>query len=152
MNYVGVADALAAQVIDFSGLAIPAWRLDEVRDVPQSADLPHRLILPPGANGVPAFANIEYVTAAKVKLAVQVVDLLLWRTVGTAPNLDEAWPTLAMYCDAYMRQLLAQRFVDGGMVTNVAPTTAVYEWPHKSNRFYHGAQIVVRVEGWLCMN
>jgi hypothetical protein len=152
MNYVEVANTLAEQVIDFAGLAIPAWRLDEAKDVPQAGDLPHRLILPPGANGVQAFTGFEYVTGTKVKLGVQVADLLLWRTAGTAPNLDEAWPMLAQYCDAYMRHMMALRFVAGGMVSNVSPTTAVFEWPHKSNRFYHGAQIVVRVEGWLCLN
>jgi hypothetical protein len=152
MKFVDVANVLAAQAVTFEGVTIPAWRLDEVRDVPQSADLPHRLILPPGANGVKAFTDMQYVSGKNIKMGVQVVDLLLWRTAGTAPNLDEAWPQLAMYCDAYMRHMLDLRFVAGGMVTDIAPTTAVFEWPHKSNRFYHGAQIVVRVEGWLCLN
>lgn len=152
MNFYDVANAIAAEAITVEGVTIPAWRLDEARDVPQSADLPRRLILPPGGNGVKAFLTPEYITAGKIKTGVQVVDLLLWRTTGTTPRLDEAWPMLAQYTDAYFRHLLGLRFLAGGMVTDVAPTTAVFEWPTKSGRFYHGAQMVVRVEGWLCLN
>jgi len=156
MNFYNVANALAAQTItlnlsDGGVHTIPAWRLDEARAVPQSADLPHRLILPPGGNGVKGFLPAKYVTGSVLSTAVQVVDLLLWRTAGTAEGLDKVWPTLAQYCDEYMRHMFDTRFFDGGMVMDIAPTTAVFEWPTKSNRFYHGVQMAVRVEGTLCL-
>lgn len=156
MNFYGVANALAEQDITLTlgngdTHIIPAWRLDEAKAVPQSADLPRRMILPPGSNGVKGFLPSQYVTMGLLSTAVQVVDLLLWRTAGTADGLDKTWPVLAQYCDAYMKQMFETRFFDGGMIMDVAPTTAVFEWPAKSNRFYHGVQMAVRIEGRLCL-
>lgn len=140
MSLLSLTNAIAETDIPLGGQVIKALKPEEAR-LPQSADLPLRLLLPPGADGK-AMESYQVVSPGTAVVVWRVVDLLLYQAVGQG-DIGEIWPSLIEYIDSYIRTFTS---LGVNALLGYEPQAAVFEYPPGSKTLFHGVQMVVRIQ------
>lgn len=150
---VDICDALAEIEIEFTNDGIDLNLLGTpMADVADYAPiLPVRLILPPGSYGQ-GVSNYQYVNFSNaVKVTWNIVDMLLFESVGLGQVIGLKYQALAAYVAAYIPAVNAVRaLAQAGTISRVSPNIGVIEYPRGSARFYNGVQMVVSVDETIC--
>lgn len=143
MSLLNLMNAVAETEIPLGGGVVKALKPEEAR-LPQSADLPLRLLLPPGADGK-AIESYQVVSPGTAVVVWRVVDLLLYQAVGQG-DITEIWPSLIEYIDSYLRTFTA---LGVNALVGYEPQAMVFEYPPGSKALFHGVQVVVRIQETL---
>ncbi|MCI0726427.1 MAG: hypothetical protein L0332_06850 [Chloroflexi bacterium] len=150
---VAIHDGLANAAVTVDSQVVPAHKLDEVKNAYERADLPRRLILPPGAAGGGAL-EFDFQTFGANGAALitwRVTDLMLWQAQAQGRGVGPVFSKLTAYIGAYADMLRALKFpTDTSQIVGFDPQAGIYEWPPDSGNTYFGVQCLVLVTERLC--
>ncbi|NJN54078.1 MAG: hypothetical protein HC804_04565 [Anaerolineae bacterium] len=152
MALLDIYEAIAAQSVTMSNGTVinKVWKPDDIKDRVNDAQLPLRILLPPGADGNTAVADFEMVTFRNGRVVWRITELMLYRPIGQGGGVGNVWSLLTDYIARYVSTFVTGRKLASGTVTGFEPQAAVLEWPRGSGNQFHGVQTTLLVSETIC--
>jgi len=151
MSLIDIQNAISNMPVVVNGKTVASWKLDEVKNVVETADLPRRMMLPVGGDGGEGSSGIEYTGfGGGLNITWRITELMLWTPTAQGPG-RRVMSELTAYISAYAQAIKGLRFpTENSMFTNFQPSAGVFTWPAGGSRDYFGVRCVFSVAETIC--